>query len=256
MVTVIIIIGIILVGIVVALSKQSNHSVVSKSAGVPVSFPGFDSIDKIKMNSQEGQILFDGLKEAYLSGEQKKAYDYKDKIDNISNPYDLDYIEALYTELLARIVPVGASKGLKLNPNETSFFSDKNCGAYTIQKLNKDVVFTGLRNDINGFRTGVYTINSFDIEGFRLSVFGKVFLTNQRVVIIGENKNIVIPVSKILSYGLYEKNGIILNIENQNSIILDMFTNGTYERTSLGLQFHDTKYGFLYALDRIMSDKE
>lgn len=255
MITIVIAIGIILVSLVVVLSKEKKPSLVSKSAGTSIELQGFDSIDKVKMFSPEGQILFDELKDAFLSGEERKAYEYKDKIDTITNPHDLDYIEALYTDLLGRMAPIGASEGIQLNPNEISLFSDKNCGIYSIQKLNKNIVFCGIRNDLNGFRTGAYTFNSFDIEGFRLSLFGEVFLTNQRIIIMGENKNMVIPIDKILSYSLYESNGILLNIENQNSIILDMVTNGTFEKNSLGLWFHDTKYGFIYALDRAMSEK-
>lgn len=256
MITIVIAIGIvILVCLFVGFTKRKEPSLESKSAGTAVQLQGFDSIEKISMHSPEGQILFEGLKDAFLSGDEKKAYGYKDKIDSVTNPHDLDYIEALYTDLLNRIVPIGASKGIQLNPNESSLFHDKNCGIYSIQKINKNIVFCGIRNDLNGFRTGAYTINSFDVEGFKLSLFGEVFLTNQRLIIMGENKNMVIPIDKILSYSLYESNGVLLNIENQSSIILDMVTNGTFEKTSLGLCFHDTKYGFVYALDRAMSEK-
>lgn len=235
-------------------SHTEGNTVKLEAAGKPVDIPGMEPIEKVKMQSQEGQLLFEQLKAAYYSGDNKKAYEYKDKIDTIKNPQDYDYIEALYTELLNRIVPVGASKGLKLLPNEESMFSDKNCGVYTIQKLNKNLTYCGIRNDINGFRTGVYTVNYLDVEGFRMSLFGRVYLTNKRIVIMGENKNMVIPIEKVMSYSLYETNGVLLNIENQNSVVLDLITNGNFENTSMGLFFHDTKYGFLYALDRAMSE--
>lgn len=232
----------------------SSHTVKLEAAGKPVHIPGMVPIEEIKMQSQEGQLLFEQLKSVYYSGDNKKAYEYKDKIDVVRNSQDRDYIEALYTDLLSRIVLVGGSKGLKLLPNEECLFSDKNCGVYTIQKLNKNLTYCGIRNDINGFRTGVYTVNYLDVEGFRMSLFGRVYLTNKRIVIMGENKNMVIPIEKVMSYSLYETNGVLLNIENQNSVVLDLITNGNFENTSLGLFFHDTKYGFLYALDRAMSE--
>lgn len=82
------------------------------------------------------------------------------------------------------------------------------------------------------------------------------FVTNQRIVIVGDNKNKTIPLGKIISYAPYEKNGIIINIENSNAIILDMLTNGTFEMLSIGERvFHDTKVSFLYALDNALNSK-
>ena len=82
---------------------------------------------------------------------------------------------------------------------------------------------------------------------------GKIFVTNQRIAIVGDNKNKVIPLGKIISYAPYEKNGIIINVENSNAIILDMLTNGTFTMLNTGERvFCDAKIRFLYALDEAL----
>ena len=102
---------------------------------------------------------------------------YNNIIDTVTDSTDFDYIEALYTELLSRFVPVGGTKGLQLHTNEKSFFSEINCAVYTIQKLNKQISYGGLRSNINGYRTGTFSVNAYDVEGYKLSFQGKLFVT-------------------------------------------------------------------------------
>ena len=182
---------------------------------------------------------------------------FKGLIDNVKEPTDFDYVEALYTELMNRIVFVGGNAGLQLHPKEECYYSEINCAVYTVQKLNKQISYGGIRTNLNGYRAGTFSVNAYDVEGYKLYLQGKVFVTNQRIVIVGNNKNKVIPLGKIISYAPYEKNGIIINAENSNAIILDMLTNGTFEILKTGERaFHDTKISFLYALDNALSFKE
>ena len=229
----------------------------SKSPGMPHVLTGFEPIDNVKMKSENGQNIFNGLKEVYNSGEDKAVMNYKDLIDTVTEPTDSDYVQALYTELMNRVVFVGGNKGLQLHPKEECYYSEINCAVYTIQKLNKQITYGGFRANLNGYRTGTYSISAHDVEGYKLYLQGKVFVTNQRIAIVGDNKNKVVPLGKIISYAPYEKNGIIINIENSNAIILDMLTNGTFEMLKIGERaFHDTKVSFLYALDNALNAKE
>ncbi len=228
----------------------------SKKAGEPKHLTGFEPIENVQMKSEKGLEVFNGLKEVYENGEDRAVMKYKDIINTVSDPTDSDYVQALYTELLNRIVPVGGSKGLQMHPQEECYYSEINCAVYTIQKINKQITYGGFRANLNGYRTGTFSINSYDVEGYKLFLQGKVYVTNQRIVIMGANKNKVVPLGKILSYAPYEKNGIIINIENGNAIVLDMITNGTFEISKIGERFfHDTKISFLYALDNAFSAK-
>lgn len=226
----------------------------SKKAGTQQKLTGFKPIEEVQLNSSKGKEVFDALKEVFESGEDETVMQFKNKIGTVTDEGDYKYVDALYTELMNRITLIGGRKGLELHQNETSYFSSKNTDVYTIQKLNKNITYGGIRTNLNGFRTGTFNVSSNDVEGYRISFRGKAFVTNQRVVIVGENKNKSIPLSKIISYAPYEKNGILINIENGGSIILDMITNGTFEVGTDGeLYFHDTKVAFLYALDKALS---
>ncbi len=229
----------------------------TKKAGTPTKLTGFEPIENVQMKSEKGLEIFDGLKKVYESGEDRTVLNFKDQIDTVKEPTDFDYVEALYTELMNRIVFVGGNKGLQMHPKEECYYSEINCAVYTIQKLNKQITYGGIRANLNGYRTGTFSVNSYDVEGYKLYLQGKVFVTNQRIAIVGNNKNKVIPLGKIVSYAPYEKNGIIINIENSNAIILDMLTNGTFEVLKTGERaFHDTKVSFLYALDNALGYKE
>ncbi len=235
------------VGVIIVIGLLNSAS---KKPGEQRNLSGFETLESVLMKTEQGTTVFNGLKNIYESGEDKAVMNYKEQVNSISNPTDADYIQALYTALLSRIVFVGGSKGLQLHPKEECFFSEINCAVYTIQKLNKQISYGGFRTNLNGYRAGVFSVNANDIEGFRLYLQGKVFVTNQRIVIIGSNKNKVIPLGKIISYAPYEKNGIIINVENGTPVILDMITNGTFEVLPTGERgFHDSKVGFLYALD-------
>lgn len=243
----------IVVGVILVIGLMNNSS---KKPGEQRNLAGFEAIENVQMRSEQGAVIFNGLKTIYESGEDKAVMDYKDQVNSIDEPTDLDYIQALYTALLNRIVFVGGSKGLQLHPKEECLFSEINCAVYTIQKLNKQITYGGFRTNLNGYRAGTFSVNANDIEGFRIYLQGKVFVTNQRIVIIGSNKNKVIPLGKIISYAPYEKNGIIINVENGGSVLLDMLTNGTFEVLSTGERdFHDSKVGFLYALDNALNSK-
>lgn len=245
----------VIAGIIILLVGLMNGS--SKKAGEPRHLAGFEPIENVQMKSEKGQEIFNGLKDVYESGDDKAVLNYKDLIDTVTEPTDSDYVQALYTELMNRIVFVGGSKGLQLHPKEECFYSEKNCAIYTIQKLNKQITYGGLRANLNGYRAGTFSINAYDVEGYKLYLQGKVFVTNQRIAIVGDEKNKVIPLGKIISYAPYEKNGIIINVQNGNAIILDMLTNGTFELLSIGERvFHDTKISFLYALDNALGSKE
>lgn len=227
----------------------------SKKAGQTQKLKGFEHINNVQMNSATGNSIFQGLKQIYEEGSDEKVMEYKNKINSVTDQHDADYIDALYTELLQRIVNVGGSKGLQLQPNERCLFSDLSCAVYTIQKLNKNIVYGGFRTNINGFRTGMFNVMANDVEGYKIFVQGKVFVTNKRVVVLGTNKNKVIPINKIVSYAIYESNGILINVENSNGIVVDLITNGTFEVASNGERFfHDSKFGFLYALDKAITE--
>lgn len=244
----------VLAGIVMLFGLMNGSS---EKAGETRRLTGFEPIEDVKMKSEKGREVFNKLKDIYKSGEDKTVMNYKNIIDTVTDPTDFDYIEALYTELLSRFVPVGGTKGLQLHTNEKSFFSEINCAVYTIQKLNKQISYGGLRSNINGYRTGTFSVNAYDVEGYKLSFQGKLFVTNQRIAIVGDNKNKVIPLGKIISYAPYEKNGIIINVENSNAIILDMLTNGTFTKLNTGERvFCDAKIRFLYALDEALGVKE
>ena len=239
------------VGIILVIGLMFGSS---KKPGEQRNLAGFEAIESVQMSTEQGVTVFNGLKNIYESGEDKAVMNYKDQVGAVNNPIDSDYIQALFTALLNRIVFVGGAKGLQLHPKEECLFSEINCAVYTIQKLNKQISYGGFRTNINGYRTGTFSVSANDIEGFRIYLQGKVFVTNQRIVIIGNNKNKVIPLGKILSYAPYEKNGILINVENGSSVILDMLTNGTFEVLPTGERdFHDSKVGFLYALDNALN---
>ena len=189
--------------VIVLLVGMMNGS--SKDPGEPQRLAEFEPIEEVQMKSAKGREIFNGLKEIYENGDDKAAINYKDVIDTVTDPADSDYIIALYTELMSRFVLIGGTKGLQMHSNEKSFYTEINSALYTIQKLNKQITYGGFRANINGYRTGTFTVNTNDVEGYRLYLQGELFVTNQRIVIVGDNRSRVIPLGKIISYAPYNK---------------------------------------------------
>lgn len=247
-----------------SLSSNSKNSIaLSGQCGEDRNWKKWQSI---KMQEVQNQPIYDKFIKIYQSCEplyensvftRDEVKDLVGQMLNISNEDDKDYILAISHELSQSRTPndYAPSTGIQLRPNEKCFFKTKNCILNTIQKLYKNVSYSGLRYNVGAYRMGNLTLNSKDVEGFRPFGGGCCYVTNQRVIINAfDNKNRVIPLREILSFATYEENAVLLNIENSRPVIINFPCNGMFNITQRGgaIIFNDDKMHFLYALDEVL----
>ena len=82
---------------------------------------------------------------------------------------------------------------------------------------------------------------------------GRLFITNQRILFVGHQKNITksIPVKSVLYYNLYQ-DGVLVNIPNRNPILFEFEIgyDADFDLVQDGLN------EFIIVLDRVLSETE
>lgn len=227
-------------------------------------------IDSIIMENESNSNLFKTLKTIFKSGNtyeeyaQENGYEdsialnkkFQNQIDVIVNKNDKDILSSLNDALFDRGLFITSGKGLIMHPQENCFFRCTNTIVYTITKLMKNISYTGFRYNKELFRTGNLYVTSKDITGWKEYSRGTMYITNQRIVIIGlDNKTKSIPLSQIISYSNYENNGILFQIANSNPFIFTLPCDGMFHfNTVIGTTFEDDIYPCLLALDKVFEE--
>lgn len=179
-------------------------------------------------------------------------------IDVISNDHDREILEALNSSLTGRNLCLSTGKGLILNPKEKCYFRGVNTMVHTIQTILKDISYSGFRYGTGMLKAGNMFVSRNDITGWKEYGRGTMYVTNQRVILIGiDNKTKNISLSNIANYSLFENNGIIFTLKNGNPIIFSMPMDGTFHfNTIYGTLFEDDLCPCLLALDKAFEDRK
>lgn len=185
---------------------------------------------------------------------------FENLIESIINEHDKDILEAMHTALSIRSHDLFLTngKGLLLNPKETCYFRGVNSMVHTIQTILKDISYSGFRYGTGMLRAGNMFVSRNDITGWKEYGRGTMYVTNQRVILIGkDNKTKNIPLGNIANYSLFENNGIIFTLKNGNPVIFSQPLDGTFHfNTVAGTLFEDDLCLCLLALDKVFEDRK
>ena len=266
-VTIIFFIGIILIGYIFATFSNSSTPATASC----IENENLKKYAHVLMEDSTNNELYDILKSIFESGDTYEEYaqknnienlvvvfdKFQEQIDSITNGHDRDILDAMNSELSGRGMFLTNGKGLIMHPREKCYYRGVNTIVHTITKLMKNISYSGFKYNKNLFRSGNMLITSNDIVGWKEYTRGTMYVTNQRVVIIGiDNKVKSIPLGQIISYANYENNGILFQIANGNPIIFNLPMDGVFHfNTSVGTQFEDDIYPCLLALDKAFEER-
>lgn len=182
---------------------------------------------------------------------------FENLIENVDNEHDKDILDAMYTELGNRGMFLTTGKGLIMNPREECYFRRTNSMCHTIQTLLRDISYSGFKYGKGMLRAGNMFVSKNDITGWKEYTKGTMYVTNQRVIIIGvDNKTKNIPLGNIANYSVFENNGIIFTLKNGNPVIFSLPMDGTFHfNTAAGTLFEDDMYPCLMALEKAFNER-
>lgn len=224
--------------------------------------PGIIRLDDIQVEPMNKELL-DELKDAIKS--YKNTTDVGSslwgKIKSVTNPSDSQILNELYSPLMLRNsysnlqqqkdILSKYENELNLQSDEYILYRYKSAALFTVQKIFTEITYTGGRVSQGVFRAGSATINSRNVEGLKLKQNGFIYITNKRIIFIGnDNSTNVINIDKIIAIALFEENGIIFKISNSNPFVISFNGNFTYDTTSG--YFDDSKLQAFTVLDCIL----
>lgn len=182
---------------------------------------------------------------------------FENLIESVTNEHDKDILDAMHTQLIGRDLCISTGKGLIMNPREECYFRGVNSMCHTIQTLLHDISYSGFKYGKGLLRAGNMFVRKNDITDWKEYTRGTMYVTNQRVIIIGiDNKTKNIPLGNIANYSLFENNGIIFTLKNGNPVIFSLPMDGTFHfNTEAGTLFEDDMCPCLIALEKAFNER-
>jgi hypothetical protein len=142
---------------------------------------------------------------------------YKDLFNSyclsISKRYDLQN---------QAITPIDHNKyNLNLNNNETLYFRINLTSLYEEKVTRRNITYSGVRWNNNMMRAGNLSLVSQEIKNFVIQDNGRLYITDKRIIFVGNQKNVTktISLSSIITYYLYQ-DGILILQGNKSGILL------------------------------------
>jgi len=152
---------------------------------------------------------------SYLGFEDEQANDlFNTYCLGLSERYDLQNLK------LKTVDDVFEKHKLILHNGEVLFEAFHNIYCLQEKTIRKDVTYGGIRYGNGLFRGGHLSYTTKDIKTFEVDDYGKLFLTNKRIIFVGEQKNFTLSmtIGNILDYYQY-KDGILLCRNNKKNVI-------------------------------------
>lgn len=146
-----------------------------------------------------------------------------------------------------------AQYGLHLQKEEFVYHRI-NCVTLHQEKTTRyNITYSGVRWQSGIMRAGNMSVIGSEITRFTPMDIGRLFITNQRILFVGKQKNITksIPVKSVLYYNLYQ-DGILVNVPNRKPILFK-FEIG-YNANLISVE--DGLNEFVIVLNRIISSTE
>lgn len=238
------------------LNKKNNTISVSYAPGTYK----MDSMSISSGNEALGETLKSMIRE-YKTSDDPRFQDAFAQIKTVTDEVTRDFFESMTTPLLLRsgYAQLESAKQknerhnseINLKDGEYVLFKYKSAAIFTVQKLFTEVSYGGARVAQGVFRAGAGTINSRSVEGLKLKDNGVLYVTNKRIIFIGNNNaTTVYSIDKIVAAVMYEEDGILLKIANANPVVFNFNANFTYD-SNLGL-FDDSRLEAYNVIDSLV----
>lgn len=110
------------------------------------------------------------------------------------------------------------SNDILLKSNENVYLQLAGVAYYQEKVVRRDVTYSGVRWAANSLRAGNISYTTNSVNGFVGQEYGNLYITNKRIIFIGDKYNKSINFSSIVTYNLF-KDGVIISIANTNSVM-------------------------------------
>lgn len=242
------------------------HTIINASEkNAPLPKRKFIDITELTFNESNSTEIFNELKNKYLNGDTltyDESNDYENKIKNLNvDQFSKDLLLELSYKLYDRSNILGLpTNKIILRNNELQYFCSPNAEISKVGTISKNISYCGFRANKNAFKSGNMFLNCTNVTGVRPLGSGQFHVTNQRILFVlnRTGETLEIPIKRIISYTAYEDKGVIFNISNSKSIIIEFPIDGKYHNTfteDFGIIFNDDKINLLYTLDKIFEKK-
>lgn len=219
------------------------------------------------------------LKELYNSGE---AIDYRELLKMIEIPEDryTDWCEYLnlipdskWHDLAGSYsLALSFRHNLKTNPihqieddsivlkdNEAIYFRAQ-FDLHEMKVQSRNVIYGGIRMSKGMAKAGSLSYVTNEKKDFSISDIGKLFITNKRIIFVGEHnfKNLSISLNNILSYHLY-KDAVIIMSTNRKPVLFvsdDVPYNFDKYEKDINPIFSDDVTKYMIVLSRILDGNQ
>lgn len=146
-----------------------------------------------------------------------------------------------------------AQYGLNLQKEEIVYHRINSVILHQEKTTRYNIAYSGVRWQSGMMRAGSMSVIGNEITRFIPMDIGRLFITNQRILFVGKQKNITksIPIQSVLYYNLYQ-DGALVHMPNKKPILLKFEIGYNAEIVSV----EDGLNEFLIVLDRIISGTE
>ena len=248
-----------IVYLVYSTNKKKKKVKMPNEKHLPLTQRKYIDLSELTFNSESYLDIFNRLKQIYYNGdvlttEQYNAYEAE--INALErDDFAQDLLHSLTYALSERDVQIGLpTSKILLKPRESVYFQSSNTIVDKVKAILRNISFCGFRYNKGAFRSGNMYVRNTEVNGISRFGAGRFFVTNQRIVFTGVNKNnFSIPLGNILSYAAYENDGVIFTIANGKPIIVSFPYDEKFHntKTEFGILFNDDKTQLLYALDKV-----
>ena len=146
-----------------------------------------------------------------------------------------------------------------LNKGEVLFETFNNIYCLQEKTVQKNITYTGIRYSNGLLRAGNLSYSTNDIKTFVIEDYGKVLLTNKRIIFAGKQKNfsLNVTISNILDYYLY-RDGILLCRSNRKNVMFKeaQFKNYGQPNDDYCFILNDFPIQFISIIGRIANQTE
>jgi hypothetical protein len=140
---------------------------------------------------------------------------------------------------------------LNVHDNEIVYHRINNTSIFEERITRRHIAYSGLRWSNGLLRAGTLTLTSDDIYKFTILDIGALFITNERIIFLGKQRNLTkaIPINSILTYSLYQ-DGILISQANKKGILFK------FEQYNVPEVLQDGLNEFIIVLNRIIEGTE
>lgn len=191
----------------------------------------------------------DAIKQAFPFNEEETKHDGYDVFNSyqwaIAERYRLQHNELSTID--------AAQYGLNLQKEETIYHRINSVILHQEKTTRYNIAYSGVRWQSGMLRAGSMSVIGNEITRFSPMDIGRLFITNERILFIGKQKNVTksIPIKSVLYYNLYQ-DGVLIHTPNRKPILFKFEIGYNSEIISV----EDGLNEFVIVLDRIISGTE